>query len=520
MLFLSQLINERLVLLETHIPESRDDNEQHTQRFQTLSRPGAYPMTNAAVGLQARHPTKHPYLAMTGLFIGTFTGMFSETALNIAIPRFMEDFGIGADLAQWMVVGYMLVIGIVLPFAGLLMKWVPARLLAVCAVAAFLAGSLLSALAPSFGLVLAGRMIQGIGTGLVLPLTFAVALEVFPPNRIGTAMGVAALIIMFAPVVGPTYSGIILGVSSWRVVFFTFAALLSIALVLSAAFLVSPFDLTRPAVDAGSCVYSVVGFAGIVFGSCLSSSEGWISAPVLLTLAVSILALIAYARRQLASAHPMLNLGAFAVPGFGRGTALVTVNFAITLASMYILPQYLQSGRGLPVSLAGILMLPGGIVNALVSFLSGRLYDRYGAKNLVRLGFAFTLLGSASFLLLSRTSPLPFIVFCHLVLMIGIPLSMSPAQTSALHSLPRHLGGDGSAILNTLQQVAGAVATAVSTSLLGFGQRLSASSDRTHAFVSGTRCVFVFALALALCGFVLSLRKQPAAEAPRSAEAA
>lgn len=128
---------------------------------------------------KARVDVKHPYLVMLGLYLGTFSGLFSETSLNIALPQLMDTFHISAGIAQWLVVGYMLVIGIVLPFTSLLMKCFPIRKLTVFALGAFIVGSLISGFAPDFRLLLAGRMIQGIGTGMVLPMMFSVILEVF-----------------------------------------------------------------------------------------------------------------------------------------------------------------------------------------------------------------------------------------------------------------------------------------------------------------------------------------------------
>ena len=220
----------------------------------------------------------HPYLTMMGLYLGGFTGMFSETSLNIALPQLTEAFGVDVAVMQWMVVGYMLVIGIVLPFASLLMKWFSVRKLTLFALGAFFIGSLISGFAPSFEVMLGGRLVQGVGTGLVLPMMFAVVLEVFAPVKIGAAMGLTALIIMFAPAIGPTLSGIILGALSWRFIFFTFAVVLAVAMVFAAKFLVNPYELTRPRVDALSCALSCLGFGGVVLGLRVHAGAGSCSA--------------------------------------------------------------------------------------------------------------------------------------------------------------------------------------------------------------------------------------------------
>ncbi len=460
----------------------------------------------------ARVHVDHPHLAMMGLYLGGFIGMFSESALNIALPQLTKVFGITTALAQWMVVGYMLVIGLVLPFAGILMKWFKTRSLTLFALGAFFVGSLMSGFAPNFPIALVGRMIQGVGTGLVLPMMFAVVLEVFPQSQIGSAMGLMTLIIMFAPAIGPSLSGVILGFFSWRALFFIFAIVLAVALAFTAKYLVSPYELTRPAVDIASCALSCLGFGGIVLGFGLSSLLGWGSAGVICSLIVGVVALAFYIRRQLASKTPVLNLRAFGNPQFRISAVLVMVNFGITLAAMYLLPQFAQNGLGLSVTLSGLIMLPGGIINAAVSLYSGKLYDRVGATAPARCGFVVSCVGAALMLFTSTDTPVGFVILAHILLMIGVPLAMSPCQTNGLNSLPADMGTDGSTILNTMEQVCGAICTALATSMLAAGEA-SASAQGLGANASatvGSHYGFAFVLVLAVIGLLLSTRMREA----------
>lgn len=457
--------------------------------------------------MKARVDVKHPYLVMLGLYLGAFIGMFSETSLNIALPELSQSFGIDTSLAQWLVTGYMLVIGMVLPFASLLMKWFPAKRITCFALTAFMAGALISGFAPNFAVLLAGRLIQGIGTGLVLPTMFAIVLEVFPPAKIGQAMGLTALIIMFAPAIGPTLSGFVLGALSWRWLFFIFAAVLLVGLIFAIRYMVNPYELTKPHIDVPSCVTSCLGFGGVVLGAGLASSFGWTSAVVIALLVAGAVCLVIYVRRQLSMDTPVLNLKAFANREFAVGAVLVMVDFGITLSAMYLFPQYLQNGVGLAVSLTGLVMLPGGIVNAIVSFGAGNLYDKIGAWLPTKLGFGLSTLGAVMLLFTTKDTGLLYIIACHIILMIGVPLAMSPSQSSGLNALAPELGADGSTILNTMQQVLGAVCTAVATSLLGIGQSsylTNVGTDSGAAFTRGAHYGFVFTLALAIVGFAVS----------------
>ncbi|MDO4289739.1 MAG: MDR family MFS transporter [Eggerthellaceae bacterium] len=473
----------------------------------------------------ARVRVDHPYLALMGLYLGGFTGMYSETALNIALPQLSIAFGIDIALTQWLVIGYMLVIGLVLPFSSLLMKWFPARGITLFALGAFFVGSFVSGCAPGFEVALAGRAVQGVGTGLILPLLFAMTLEVVPPHKIGAAMGVSGLVVMVAPAVGPTLAGLLIELMSWRLIFFSFAAILLAGVPFVLKFGVSPYEITKPAIDAPSVAASCLGFGGVVLGVGLASLCGWLSVPTLGSLVVGVVALAAYAKRQLAMENPVLDLGVFRIRGFLVGTLCVMLNFGITLSAMYILPQFYQNALLLAVAFTGIVMLPGGIVNAVVSLISGRIYDRVGAKGPALVGFGLSAVAAVLLLFATPASPLGYVVACHVVMMVGVPLAMSPCQTHALSSLPPELSGDGSAVLNTLQQVLGAVCTAIATLLLTSGQaaNLAAGVDGVSAFAAGSHWGFVFTLVLAglglACSLMLKGRVRGAAQEPENADA-
>ena len=476
---------------------------------------------------QARVKVDHPYLSMMCLYLGGFTGMYSETALNIALPQLSQSFGVDLSLTQWLVVGYMLVIGLVLPFASLLMKWFSARQITLFALCSFLIGALISGFSSSFEICLVGRCIQGIGTGLVLPLMFAMVLEVIPPHKIGQAMGVGALVIMFAPAIGPTLAGILIGMFSWRFIFFSFCVTLVAAILFALKFEVNPYELTKPHIDALSVATSCLGFGGVVLGAGMVSLFGLTSVPVLASFAVGIVCLAVYIKRQLSIKVPVLDLRVFTFQGYRVGVVCLMLNFGITLAAMYVLPQFYQNGMLIAVALTGMFMLPGGLVNAAVSVAAGNLFDRFGARGPALIGFAFSAVASLMLMMATPETPVWYVVLCHVIMMIGVPMAMSPCQTHALSVLPPRLNGDGSTLMNTLQQGLGAICTATATCLLANGQNAyfaAGGTDSALAFTTGAHYGFTFTLVLALLGFVLAFRihkKQPQAapEAEKPAKA-
>ncbi len=277
-----------------------------------------------------------------------------------------------------------------------------------------------------------------------------------------------------------------------------------IALLFALTSLENVGDLSRPKVDVLSILTSVIGFASLVTAVSFASSRGWGSPLVLGLLALGIIVLAIYAYRQVHIAEPILNLKIFANPAFRAGALMVMLDFGIILSAMYILPMYMQKGLLLPVAMTGIIMLPGGIVNALVSAVSGRLFDSVGAKWLTRLGFIIALVGAIMLLTTGTHTAVAFVIAAHVVLMIGCPLAMSPAQTHALSALNGPTSGDGSTIMNTLQQIIGAISTALATSLLGIGE-VASHGTAPQAFTAGVHVAVYLPVVLAVVALIIAL---------------
>lgn len=257
-------------------------------------------------------------------------------------------------------------------------------------------------------------------------------------------------------------------------------------------------------IDFISIVLSIIAFSGLISGASFASHMGWLSLPVLACLIIGIIALILYVRRQLKLKVPVLNMKVFKHRNFTLGAMLVMIDFGIILSAMYLLPQYLQNGLLFAVTSAGIIMLLGGLVNAIVSAIAGRMYDNFGAKWPARIGFLIALVGALMLALVTTHSSIVYVIAAHIILMIGAPLAMSPLQTSALNSLKGLESADGPAILNTMQQIVGALATALATSFLTIG-RNAVSGSAAFKFTNGVHYGMYFTFALAEIGFIVAL---------------
>lgn len=433
--------------------------------------------------LQARKQVAHPGLMMVSMLLGAFVGMFSETSLNIALPKLMAAFQVSTSTIQWLVTGYMLIIGIILPLSSIITKWFTTRQVIIFALIDFMVGACISALAHNFTILLIGRMIQGIGT----------------------VLGMCALVIMFAPAIGPTLTGLILAKLSWQWIFWLFIPFLFIALIFAITPLENVGEITKPHVDVLSIIESAVGCSGLVIGASLASEDGWTSPTVLSALIIGIIVLIFYTHRQLHLEEPILNLHIFKYAAFTIGSSIVMLDFGIILSTMYLLPLFYQRGLLVSVALTGLVMLPGGIINAATSAVAGRLYDSIGAKRPVLIGFVLALFGALMLAFTTSHSALLYVICAHIILMIGCPLAMSPAQTSALSTLSGLESGDGSTIMNTMQQVIGALATALATGCLAWGSS-SISGSEAIRFTNGFHYGIYFAIILIVVALLLSFK--------------
>ncbi|MCG7376492.1 DHA2 family efflux MFS transporter permease subunit [Paenibacillus sp. ACRSA] len=451
------------------------------------------------------------------MLLSGFIGLFGETALNVALTPLMGLLEVGPTTIQWLTTGYLLVLGILVPVSGMLLQWFTTRQLFTTSLIFSIAGTFVAALAPSFEILLVARVLQAVGTALLLPLMFNTILVIFPIEKRGAAMGLIGLVIMFAPASGPSISGLILANLSWHWIFWISLPFFVISLICGLLFLPNISTLTKPKIDVLSIVLSTLGFGGIVYGFSSAGGHGdtgggWTSPIVVITLVIGVLSLLIFSIRQLKVKQPMMDLRAFKYPMFTIGLILIFICMMMMLSSMLILPMYLQQGMAVTALTAGLVLLPGSLLNGFLSPVMGRLFDKFGPKWLVRIGLAVVAVVLFMYSTITATTALGTIITLHVFMMVGISMIMMPAQTNGLNQLPPAYYPHGTAIMNTLQQVSGAIGTAVAVSILSAGQTRFLSGvanpespeNQLAGFTSGVQNAFVFALVLALIGLVTS----------------
>ncbi|GAA3406153.1 DHA2 family efflux MFS transporter permease subunit [Paenibacillus hodogayensis] len=464
------------------------------------------------------------------LIIGAFVAVLNETLLGNALPDLVKELGVPYSTIQWLTTAYMLVIGVLVPVTAILQQWFTTRQMFLSAMILFFAGTLFAAVAPGFGLLLTGRVVQALGTGLMLPVMMNTILVIFPPEKRGGAMGLMGLVIMFAPAIGPTVSGLILDSLSWRWLFILVLPLAAFSVVIAAIFLRNVSEITKPKVDVFSILLSTVGFGGIVYGFSKAGESGWSKPEVYWPMIVGGIALLLFIWRQLRLKQPVMDLRAFKYPMFAIVTVLMFVLMMTLFSTMTLIPLYLQGALLLTAFKSGLILLPGGVVNGIMAPIAGKLLDKFGPRVLVIPGLVLVAITLYLFTGFEISTGTGYIITVHILLLIGISMVMMPAQTTGLNQLPPQLYPHGTAILNTLTQVSGAIGAALFISIMSMGTKnyLESSSDPTslteqaQGVVAGVHqsfwIGFVISLVAVVIGFFIRRTKAPEGQAAGSAD--
>ena len=463
----------------------------------------------------AQDPDFNVKPVMISLIIGAFFAILNETLLNIALTTLMEEFNVTPATVQWMATGFMLVMGILTPISALLLQSYTTRQMFLGTMTIFTIGTVICAIAPTFAILLAGRLLQAVGTGLLIPIIFNTFLLVFPPERRGTVMGTIGLVIMFAPAIGPTLSGLIVENLGWRYLFITVIPFALFSIGFGYKFLRNVGEVTKPKVDILSIIFSTFGFGGVVLGFSFAGEGdvGYFTPKVFIPIVIGVIALIVFVFRQLKLKEPMLDVRVFKYPMFTVAVLLFIIIIMAMFSSEIILPMYMQGPLALSAATAGLILLPGSLLNGLMSPVMGKLFDKFGPRkliipaSLVLTGVMFT------FSTIGLNTSIVLIIVTYIFLMLSISAIMMPAQTNGLNGLPKHLYPHGTAIMNTLQPVSGAIGVSVFISIMTTRQQAyldnaanpTGSAAISQSLVSGVELVYLVAFGFAVVGLIVSL---------------
>lgn len=401
------------------------------------------------------------FIAIISVTMLSFVGTLSETALNVAFPLLIERFQIASSDVQWLTSAYLLVVAVFVPVSPAIIRKVHTKKLFLIVAMIFLIGTIICAIAPTFQILLAGRVVQAISTGISLPLIFNLVLELIPLEKRGTMMGFVGMTIIFAPAIGPTFGGLVTDLLDWHWIFIIEIPIIILITLIGVATIPSISTNDKKKIDIPSIILSAVAFSFIVAGLSFSGELSYKNPLVIFLLVVGIASLIGFAKRQTRIKNPLINPNPFKYRAFIIGLSLTGIVMFLELGLSFLAPNIAANHLHVDTTTAGLIMLPAPLLNAIMAPIAGRIFDKYGAKFLVIIGAIITLCGLIFFMLSLPYMSVISMTLSYMAVLLGVALMFIPSETHALNSIPSEYNADGTAIINTLQQVTGAMGTAL-----------------------------------------------------------
>lgn len=465
-------------------------------------------------------------LVISLLLVSTFVVILNETIMSVAIPVLMEDLHVEASAAQWLTTAFMLTMAVVIPITGFLLQRFHTRNIFMAAMVLFSTGTLISALAPGFEILVVGRVVQASGTAIMLPLLMTTVMTLVPPTSRGKTMGNISIVMSVAPAIGPTISGLILNSLDWRWIFWLVLPIAIAALVLGASRIQNVTEPRKFPIDIASVMLSGFAFGSLIYGlsSLAEAARGATVLPVWLPFVVGGVSLTLFILRQTRlqkDDQALLDLRVFVTTTFTASTVMMALSMLALFGTIIVLPIYVQKVLELEPLATGLLLLPGGLLMGLLGPIVGRIYDRRGPTVLVVPGSIFVSIAFWGMSTLGTDTPFVLVLAAHLTLSVGLALLFTPVFTSALGSLRPHLYSHGSAIIGTVQQLAGAAGTALFVTVMT-AQTVALSRtglSETSALAGGIRAAFLLGAIISVGGIVASFFVRKPDDMLESAEA-
>lgn len=449
------------------------------------------------------------------LLAAAFVAILNETTMGVAIPHLITDLGITALAAQWLTTAFMLTMAVVIPITGFLLRRFTTRTMFVAAMGLFSAGTLIAFLAPGFPVLLVARVVQASGTAIMMPLLMTTLMTVVPAAIRGRMMGRVSIVISLAPAIGPTVAGAILDNFEWRWIFGMVLPIALVALVVGARWIHNLGETTHAPIDVPSVILSAFGFGGIVFGlsqlgagghgggAAAAAATATSTTTLIIALSVGVMALGLFGWRQVLlqrNDDALLDLRVFRSANFSLSIAQMAIMSMAFFGAITVVPLYVQNVLQVNPLMTGLIVLPGALAMGLLGPVIGRVYDRWGTTVLLVPGAVITSALLWFYTTFTIETPVPVIAVAQTVLSIGLAMSFTPLFTASLASLQPRFYSYGSAVVGTVQQVAGAAGIALMFGVMATATATAAESGvgDLEAQAAGTHAAFLIAAILSL----------------------
>ena len=447
--------------------------------------------------------SKQYFIMNAVMLFGGLIAILNQTLLAPALPSIMKEMQVDAATAQWLTTGFMLVNGIMIPVTAYLLDRFTTRKLFFISMGVFTLGTFIAGIATSFPVILLARILQAAGAGVMMPMGQTIMLWTLPKKYRGVGMGMIGLVMGFAPAVGPVIAGFVIDAFNWHMLFYGITPLAILTIVVAYFYLENLGETSNPKLDIPSVILSTLGFGGLLYSFSSIGSYGF-NLEVMITMAVGAIALFCFIHRQLHMDEPLLNVRVLSNHKFMVSVVLsMLINAALVVGGI-LNPIYIQTIRGYSASVSGLIMLPASIVMAVMSPISGRLFDKFGPRVLAIPGLILVTIFTLPMATMDENTSIFYLAFVYTVRMIGLSLVNMPINTWGINALENRVIAHGTAIANTFRQVAGSLGTAVLITVMSIVVASSIDPASIPAQIHGINMAYLGAAAMMFIALILT----------------
>lgn len=441
---------------------------------------------------------KKVLLAILSTGVMCFCGVLVETAMNVTFPALMKEFAISTSTVQWVTTIYLLIISIIVPISSFLKRNFTNKTLFSIANILFILGLLLDVFAQNFPLLLLGRAIQGLATGIALPLMFNIIIEQAPKEKLGAMMGLGTLTSAIAPALGPIFGGFISTYLSWRYIYVFLIPILILIFPIGISSIEQKTKLDKHPLDLMGMSCIIFMFTGFIYSFSVVGDVGFTNFNFLIPLFIGIISCSLFIKRMHKRENPIINLEVLKNKKFNYLLIVLFVFQTLLLGFSFVIPNFIQIVNGGTSLTAGLVMAPGALIGAILAPISGKILDRIGYKKPILTGTfisSVVLFIYLSVLIGASTTKITILQFFF---MVGLGMAFSNTMTTALNKLPKNHKVDGNALINTLQQFSGAIATSIVATIISFVQNSNSNKSYEYLTALGSKYSLIY-LFIMLC---------------------
>lgn len=447
--------------------------------------------------------SKQYFIMNAVMLFGGLIAILNQTLLAPALPSIMKEMQVDAATAQWLTTGFMLVNGIMIPITAYLLDRFTTRKLFFISMGVFTIGTFIAGIATSFPVILLARILQAAGAGVMMPMGQTIMLWTLPKKYRGVGMGMIGLVMGFAPAVGPVIAGFVIDAFNWHMLFYGITPLAILTIVVAYFYLENLGETSNPKLDIPSVILSTLGFGGLLYSFSSIGSYGF-NLEVMITMAVGAVALFCFIHRQLHMDEPLLNVRVLSNHKFMVSVVLTMLINAALVVGGILNPIYIQTIRGYSASVSGLIMLPASIVMAVMSPISGRLFDKFGPRVLAIPGLIIVTIFTLPMATMDENTSIFYLAFVYTVRMIGLSLVNMPINTWGINALENRVIAHGTAIANTFRQVAGSLGTAVLITVMSIVVASSIDPASIPAQIHGINMAYLGAAIMMFVALILT----------------